>query len=291
MCCVFFAEDTMKKGNYPVIFFLLVSALLFYLVLSPVSAMAGESQKAFQWADDEDYYPIIYKGNDGKPAGLYKEIMEELFQRMNIPLEGRVYPWKRAQKYVEEGRADGMITTLTRRRSVLFKATDPLFINKETVFARSDNPRIQEIMAARTLAALKPFTVVEAIGSGWAKEHFKGLNVHWAPSNTSALDMLARGRADIYILGRYPGLRNIKNRIKKNTGFSKGLEKIIASHHSLADVKFSLLIRKDSSYIGLLPLINKTLRQMKADGTYHAIFVKYFPDDDDFPKAIENKQK
>jgi len=59
MCCVFFTEDTMKKGNYPVIFFLLLSVLLFCLVLSPVSAMAGGSQKAFQWADDEDYYPSI----------------------------------------------------------------------------------------------------------------------------------------------------------------------------------------------------------------------------------------
>jgi len=134
---------------------------------------------------------------------------------------------EKAQKYVEEGRADGMITTtLTRKRSVLFKATYPLFINSETVFARSDNPRIQEIMAARALADLKPFTVVEAIGSVWAKEHFKGLNVHWAPSNTSALDMLARGRReDIYLLGRYPGMQDIRNRIKKKKDSEKGRKK------------------------------------------------------------------
>jgi polar amino acid transport system substrate-binding protein len=238
--------------------------------------------------DDEDYSPFIYRDKDGNPTGFYKDLMDEIFRRMNIGLECEIFPWKRTQKYLSEGLADGMITTLTQKRSLLFKATDPLFTNCERVFARRDNPRIKEILAVTSIADLKPFTVVETIGSGWSEEHFKGLNVIWAPTYSTALNMLANGRVDIYILGKEPGITDIVDRINKHVPYSEGLQNIVVGPHSLAEIPYCLLIRKDSKFIDIIPKFNRTLKNMKQDGTYKKIFDKYFITK--FPNAVLQPQ-
>jgi len=240
-------------------------------------ALAGTSPSPFKWIDDEDYSPFIHKDSLGNPSGFYKDLMNEIFKRMGIPLQCEVYPWKRAQKYVQEGLGDGMVTTMTQKRRSLFKATDPLFINNERVFARSDNPRIKQIMAIKSIEGLKPFKVVETIGSGWSEEHFKDLNIIWAPTHTTALNMLANGRADIYVLGREPGISDIIERINKKSPYREGFKKIMVGQHTLTTINYCLLIRKNSNYIGIIPEFNRTLHNLKEDGTYQSFLRKYFP--------------
>jgi polar amino acid transport system substrate-binding protein len=250
--------------------------ILLILGCSHCALMAQTPDRAFKWMDDADYRPIIYLDKDNKPAGFWKDLMDEIFRRMDIPLHCELYPWKRTQKYVEEGLGDGMVTTMTTKRSARFKATDPLFVNSERVFARCDNPRIGQIMAVRSVADLKPFTIVETIGSGWSKEHFKELKVIWAPTYTAALNLLANGRVDIYVIGKEAGMMDIVNQIRKHSPYSDGLKKIIVGEHPLAEINFCLLIRKDSPFVNIIPKFNKTLRQLKEDGTYQKIYKSYF---------------
>ncbi len=175
--------------------------LALFLAYGPASA----GKRAFHWVDDEDYPPLIYRGKDGKPAGIFYEIMTEAFHRLNIPLKVELYPWVRAQKIVAEGKADGMVTVLTKERKRLFLGSDPILLVCEQIFANKNNPRIEEIMSIRSLEEIKPFKVVEVIGSGWTKENLKGFNVIWVPNMDSAFNMLIKGRADIYIANGFVG--------------------------------------------------------------------------------------
>ena len=251
--------------------------IIFVILCCSRSALLAQTpDRAFKWMDDADYRPIIYLDKENKPAGFWKDLMDEIFRRMEIPLRCELYPWKRTQKYVEEGIGDGMITTMTTKRSALFMATDPLYVNSERVFARCDNPRIEQIMAVRSIEDLKPFTIVETIGSGWSKEHFKELNVIWAPTYTAALNLLANGRADIYVIGKEAGMLDIIKQIRNHSPYSDGLKKIIVGKHPLAEINFCLLIRKDSPFVNIIPKFNKTLRQLKEDGTYQKIYRSYF---------------
>ncbi len=256
-----------------------LSALLpFLLLLASVrsEAVGVEKEHAFHWIDDEDYYPFIAKDEQGKPVGIYYDIMSEIFRRLDIPLSVELYPWKRAQKLIADGKGDGMITAMTRKRSRLFLATNPIYTVSERAFARIDNPRIQEILAIRNLRDLKGFKIVDTIGSGWAEENLKGLDVVWAPSYSSALYMLANGRVDIYVLGKYPGMSVLQKLIEEKSPYSQNLKKIIPGPHQLATIHFSLLIRKDSPYAALVPQINRVLRQMRKEGVYQAILNRYF---------------
>ncbi len=271
-------KATSSLKHYSRLLFAIVWSCLI-LCLSGI-ALAHETTAAgtFHWIDDEDYAPFISRGEDGAPVGLYRDVMVEVFKRLGIPLNAEVYPWKRAQKYVEEGRGDGMITALTEKRRARFLATDPLYIVNERVFARRDNPRIQEIMAIKSIDGLKGFKLVDTIGAGWAEENFKGLDVIWASSHSSALNLLASGRVDIYVLGKYPGLIDIRRRIAENGPYTEGFRKLVVGPHTLHQVRYSLLIRKDSPFTSIIPEFNRVLKEMRDDGSYQAILDRHLGD-------------
>ncbi len=244
--------------------------LLLALVLMSNSAKAG-NVKAFRWVDDEDYPPLIYCGIDGKPTGIFYEIMTEAFRRLDIPLNVELYPWVRAQKIIADGKADGTVTILTEARKPFFFGSDPILLVAEHIFVNRNNPRIKEIMSIQSLKALRPFKIVETIGSGWTKENLKGFNVIWVPNMDSAFNMLIKGRADIFIANGYIGAAFIKKKIKEGNSLSEGYKSIITNPYPLKTIAFRLLIRKDSSFSDILDEFNKVIHKMKEDGTIQHI--------------------
>ena len=127
----------------------------------------------FIWADDANYWPAIYRDKNGKPAGIFNDILTEVFKRLNIPLKKAVYPWKRAQKLVKEKKADGMVTVYTKERQKFTVATDPIWEIPETLFFRRDNPKACQILKINSFKDLRKFTLVDTIGSGWSKQQYQ----------------------------------------------------------------------------------------------------------------------
>ncbi len=248
---------------------ILICSLL-ALVLMPNSADAGDI-KAFHWVDDEDYPPLMYRGADGKPAGIFYEIVTEAFRRLDIPLKVEVYPWVRAQKIVAHGKADGMVTVLTDARRKFFIGSDPILLVCEHIFVNRNNPRINEIMAIRSLKEIRPFKLVETIGSGWTKEILKGFDIRWVPDMDSAFNMLINGRVDVFIANSFTGAAFIRKKIKEGNSFSEGYKSIIANPYPLKTIAFRLLVRKGSPFVKIIEDFNKTLHQMKMDGTIQHI--------------------
>ncbi|NPA65222.1 MAG: amino acid ABC transporter substrate-binding protein [Epsilonproteobacteria bacterium] len=237
---------------------------------------ANAEEKAFRWYDDEDYKPYIYKDANGTAHGIFKDLMEEIFRRLNIPLECKLYPWKRTQVFVHNGQADGMVTVPTKKRLETMLSTQPLVTSGEKIFARKDNPRIDEIMAIRDIEGMKPFKVVEVVGAGWAEENFKDLpHLIWVPKLSSALYMLANGRVDIYVMNEFSGIEAIRTMMKTSSPFQENFKKIIASPHTLKEINYTLLINKDSPWAFLVPKINAIIDDIKKDGTYDKIMEKY----------------
>ena len=248
----------------------ILSCLLLALVLmsNPVHA---KERRIFHWVDDAGYPPLIYRGTDGKPAGIFYEIMTEAFRRLDIPLKVELYPWARAQKNVAEGKADGMVTALTEARKKLFRATDPILTASEHIFVNRTNPRLKEIMSIRSLKEIRRFRVVETIGSGWTKENLHAAHITWVPNMDSAFNMLIKGRVDIFIANGYTGAAFVKKKIKEGNSFSEGYKRIVTNPYPLRTIAFCLLIRKDSSFVRIINEFNKVIHQMKGDGTIQHI--------------------
>ena len=242
--------------------------MVFVLMLNSAGA---KERRAFHWVDDADSPPLIYCGKDGKPAGILYEIMTEAFRRLNIPLKVDTYPWARAQKIVADGKADGMVTVLTNARKRLFRASDPVLLVTEHVFTNKNNPRLKEILSIRSLKDLRPFKVVETIGSGWTKENLKDVDITWVPTVENAFNMVIKGRVDIYIANDYSGVAFIRRKIKEGGSFSEGYKNIIGNPYPLKTLAFRLLIRRDSPFVRILDDFNKTIHQMQMDGTIRQI--------------------
>ncbi len=176
---------------------------------------------------------------------------------------------------VEEGKADGMVTVATETRRKRFKATEPIVEVEEWVFVSHDNPKYKEILKIRSIKDLKRFTLVETIGSGWSRENFKGMKIIWVPTVQSALNMVASGRADIYLMSNYTGPFILKDHVRRGGSLRDRLKKIVSGTHPLTKIDYRLLIRKDSTYIGIIDRFNEVLYQMYRDGTYGRILRRY----------------
>ena len=244
---------------------------LFLAFVLMVNSVNADKTKAFHWVDDEDYPPIIYRGTDGKPAGVFYRIMTEAFHRLGIPLKAETYPWARAQKIVADGKADGMITILTKPRKPFFVGSDPILLITEHIFASRNNPRIKEIMSIRSLEAIKAYRVVETIGSGWTKEKLKGARITWVPQKENAFRMLIKNRADIFITNDFLGTAFIQKKIKEGGVLSEGYKSIIVNPYPLRTIAYRLLIRRDSPFVRIIDDFNKIINQMQMDGTIRHI--------------------
>ena len=254
---------------------------IFFLItmLIAVTTLANAADKRpFIWVDDEDYWPAIYRGNDGKPAGIFNDILTEAFTRLDIPLKKAVYPWNRAQKMVKDGDADGMVTVYTKERQAWLTATKPIWHIGETLFFRRDQAKSCEILKVNSFDDIKDLKVVETIGSGWTKEKYKehGINnVIWVPTVDSAFNMLAKGRADVFIMFNMNAYNLLLRKRAAKGVLSEDYHNIIAISTTFASLPFQLLIRNNSPFVKKIDDFNRVIEDMKKDGTYQRIRKKY----------------
>ncbi len=252
--------------------------ILIAILIAMTNLVHAAGNKPFIWADDEDYWPAIYRGENGKPKGIFNDILTEVFARLGIPLKKTVYPWKRAQKMVKDGDADGMVTVYTKERQAELMATEPIWNISETLFFRRDNPRSCKILKINSFEDMQDLRVVDNAGSGWTKEKYKeyGINnIIWAPSVDSAFNMLAKGRADVYIMFNLNAINILSKKRASNSPLSKGYQNIIAISPEFASLPFRLLINRNSPFVKRIDDINRVLEEMKKDGTYQRIREKY----------------
>ena len=74
---------------------------LFLSLLLIINSINAREIKTFYWIDDEDYPPLIFLNSNGKPAGIFYQIMRKAFHKLKIPLKVELYPWARAQKLIK----------------------------------------------------------------------------------------------------------------------------------------------------------------------------------------------
>ena len=87
--------------------------------------------------------------------------MLSTFARMNIPLTNQLYPWKRAQKLVEEGHADGMITIPTKKRLTYLVASNPIMHVEMRVHYNKLNVKRTLIAKIKTISEMRPYSLID----------------------------------------------------------------------------------------------------------------------------------
>jgi len=219
-----------------------------------------------------NWIPMSYS-KDGIPEGLYIDILNEvLVKNLKTELEVKFYPWKRAQKMVKEGVSDFLITVPTRDRlEYAVKSEKPFFLLYLYVYTYKNHPKINQINKIKSVQDIIDLNlrVVTNLGNGWHKINLeeKGVKTKYLSLEDSAIRFLSRKRADIIIDAVVATNHLIKERNLTS--------KITLTKARFGPIKLHLLMNKQSSFIELMPEINRVFSELEKEGTIKKIVDKY----------------
>ena len=160
-------------------------------------------------AHRESSVPFSFVAPDGQPVGyavdLCLKLVEAVGKALNLPQVGtkfvQVTPSNRIAM-IEENKADLECGSTTnnaeRRQKVAF--TVPHYITGARYLVRADSPiDVLRDFSGRKLVSTKATTPLKAVNRA-NSEHMLGITVLEAPDHTRAVDMVASGEADGFVM-------------------------------------------------------------------------------------------
>ena len=101
-------------------------SILFSQIIICPSSFAQKS-KPIIFAGDQDFPPIEYL-RDGKPTGMFHDLLQELSKVMGRKIEHQLGPWKESQNRVLNGEADALtVFSSSEERRKLYDFTESVF--------------------------------------------------------------------------------------------------------------------------------------------------------------------
>lgn len=242
---------------------IVIVLLLASLYASPL--MAAKPMKITY----SDKYPPRSWLEDGKMKGILVDIITEaLEKRLGIALIHEGYPWARAQAMVKKGLADAFITVPTeKRKAYTVVSREPVIRFNLFLATQKENPKLDLLKKVKTIDELKPFTLVDYNGNGFAQKRLKGYKVEWVPNIAAVYPFLAAGKADVLIVsdrGTYD-----LNRL----GYQ---DRLLVLPQVLRSLAFHLCIGRQSPFASRLPEIDQVLKQMRDEDLMQKISARYY---------------
>ncbi|MBN3562940.1 substrate-binding periplasmic protein [Aliamphritea spongicola] len=223
----------------------------------PVARIVVEHWPPWQIADDDKQEQVT--------RGYAIEIIEELFNRLNVPVKFQYAPWRRALKLIENGRADLLpMVSEHPARAPYMVFTVPVYRDPILLAYSLDT---YKYFGWQNWADLKDYSIRAVrgynYGDNWRDAvQEQRLRVSESATDMQNLQMLAQGRVELTPLLYSNGVSLLKDKDYTNIRFA---EKPIFT----TVLRFG--VSKQSFLVARLPEINIHLNAMKQDGTFARI--------------------
>ncbi len=215
-------------------------------------------------------YPPFYSHENGDIQGIGVELTGELFRRLNIDTELRIYPLKRALSYMKNGRTDGVMFLIkTPEREKYLHYSDPIMTIRGLIWSAAD--RKGGPVEFETLEDLRPYRIGVTIGYSYGKEFdkfLKTMNVYEVPMDLHNYKKLLLHRIDLF-----PGNEIVAKGLFKKYPELRG--KFIHSSKSFIKWTFHMTVSKKSPFASMMPEINSVLADFKNEGFIDVTVRKY----------------
>lgn len=253
----------MKK----ITFTLLAASLLAVSALAQAAddLDAIKSAGVIKFGTEGTYAPYTYHDQSGKLVGFDVDIARAVAEKIGVKpefVEGR---WDGLIAGLSAKRYDAVINQvgITEERKVKFDFSKPYIGSKAVLVVRDDNSSI------KSFADLKGQKSAQSLTSNYSKLATKyGAEIVPTDGFNQSLDLVLSGRAAATLNDNLSFLD-----FKKHKPDAK--VKVVAADTNTEDS--AILIRKDQP--ALVAALNKALDEIKADGTYKTISVRYFGQD------------
>ena len=196
-------------------------------------------------------------------SNFYKSVLAEADKRMdNISISFEILPAERSLVLVNQGINDGeccrIASIITNQYDNLIPVNESFFTARFSVFSKNTHRSI------KSFEDLKPFSVGSVTGWKIAVNKVKEaqpVEIHILDSPAQLFQMINQDRLDYGVLGYLSGLKSISD-LKFNS--------IHALDPPLIEKPLHLLLHK--KHKKLLPELNKTITEMKNDGTIARLY-------------------
>ena len=250
-------ESAMNKS-------LSLPCLLTFLVFFALSAFPVPSSAQKLRLICEDTPPMQFKAPDGSLTGLTVEVVQEIQKRVGNTDPIQMLPWARGLKYLNEEPNTVLFTMArTAERNDLYQWVGPVSEEIMGLYAKADSPlQIKSLDDAKKVHAIGVYR--DDIRDQYLTNN-GFTNLYRATAGIQNYKMLMLGRIDL---------------------FASSASEVAGNKYVGLKLAFPLLTAQMFIAVssGTDPAIvaqwNEALAAMKKDGSFKAIFNKYFPGQD-----------
>src|ERR1700712_2936334 len=246
----------------------LLAVILLVAVVGAAAGGAPESDKAdriqsagvLRVGTEGVYAPFSYHDESGELGGYDVDVAKAVGQKLGVPVEFVETPWDSMFAALEANRFDIVANqvTINDERKAKYDLSDPYAIGQGVIVTRADDNSI------KSLADLKGKAAAENPPSNWAQlARDNGARVESVDGFAQAIKLLNQGRVDVVVNDSIAVYQYLAETGDKTV-------KIAAQTPQKSEQGFAA--RKDS---GLLPELNKALKELSDDGTLPTISNEY----------------
>jgi polar amino acid transport system substrate-binding protein len=218
---------------------------------------------------DDTFVPMGFRDAKGEIVGFDVDLAKEVFKRTGLEVKFQPIDWSMKESELNSGNIDmiwnGYTITAERKEKVAF--SEPYIASRQVIVTLADSAiNAKADLAGKTVATQSASSSLDAINTepGLAASFEGGEPVLFATNNEALMDMEA-GRTDAVVADEIMIRYYITER---------GQEKYKILDEDFGADEYGIGIRKEDTE--LLEKVNKTLDEMKADGSSAAISEKWF---------------
>lgn len=220
-------------------------------------------------------YPPYEYEEEGIKKGFIIEIMQEIFNNLNLDYNIEVLPWKRAMSMVKNGDSDLIFTIYKNdeREEYIDFSDEILVMQKASFFTLKENNEIRYFGDFDNLINYKIGTEFDvSYGKKFDKAVAKGLLCRHDVINSEInVKKLINKRVELIVSNEYGALYFLKKH--------KALDRIKKLEPAIEEIPSYIGFSKKNNLEGVKKMVEDELRRLKANGRYQEIIEGYFLED------------
>ena len=230
------------------------------------NSAASDDDNVLRIGTEGAYAPFNYTNADGTLGGFDVEIANAICDDLQMTCEIIAQDWDGIIPGLKAGKYDAIVAAMSvtpeRAKQVAF--TDPYFSNALVFLAKKDSnfdPTNSSDIDAHSIAAQR-----STISSQWLENAYPKADMKLYDTLSNAFLDLGSGRVDAMISDKLPALEWL--------GSPSGSNYAIKGDEIDINDNFAIAVRPNDE--ALQTKINKSLANLKSNGTYDKINQKYF---------------
>ena len=232
---------------------------------SPDAAETAATGEVLRIGTEGAYAPFNYTNADGTLGGFDVDIANAICADMKVTCEITAQDWDGIIPGLKAGKYDAIVAAMsvTPEREQQVSFTEPYFSNTLVFLAKKDSsfdPNNSDDINAHSIAAQR-----STISSQWLEKVYPNADMKLYDTLSNAFLDLGSNRVDAMVSDKLPALEWL--------GSTSGSQYALKGQEIDINDNFAIAVRPGDA---LQAKINKSLVNIKADGTYDKINQKYF---------------